>query len=93
MSDLPATLAASPRLDRWVRVDPEGTLTIRSGKVEIGQGVNTAIAAIAAQELGVRMDQLRIVAGDTRETPDEGMTAGSQSVEVGGASIDRKSVV
>jgi CO/xanthine dehydrogenase Mo-binding subunit len=86
---IPPTLAANPRLDRWIRVDPEGTLTIRTGKVEIGQGAVTAIAAIAARELGVRMDQLRVVSGDTTQAPDEGTTAGSMSMEYGGAAMRR----
>jgi len=89
MSPLPATLAANPRLDRWVQVEADGTITIRSGKVEIGQGIATAIAAIAARELGVGIERLRLVSGDTRLGPDEGLTTGSQSVEAGGASMRR----
>ena len=89
MSGLPATLATNPRLDRWVRVEADGTITIRSGKVEIGQGIGTAIAAIAARELGVGIERLRMVSGDTRLGPDEGLTTGSLSVEVGGASMRR----
>ena len=89
MNPLPATLAANPQLDRWLRVEADGTITVRSGKVEIGQGIATAIAAIAARELGVEIDCLRIVSGDTRTGPDEGLTTDSQSVEAGGAAMRR----
>src|SRR5262249_36002568 len=60
---------------------------VRSGKVELGQGNTTAIAAIAAAELGLRLDQLRIVPADTSASPDEGFTAGSFSVEQGGSAM------
>lgn len=84
---LPLSLKANPRLDRWVRFEREGTVTVFSGKVELGQGIVTAIAQIAAEELGVEPGQLAIVAGDTTVSPDEWYTAGSQSIEVGGAAM------
>ncbi|MGA8050300.1 MAG: molybdopterin cofactor-binding domain-containing protein [Burkholderiales bacterium] len=85
--ELPLSLQANPRLDRWVRVDAGGKVTVFSGKVELGQGIVTAIAQIAAEELGVEPAQLAIVAGDTTVSPDEWYTAGSQSIEVGGAAM------
>ena len=81
------SLRNNPRLDRWVRFEPGGTVTVFSGKVELGQGIVTAIAQIAAEELGVPLEKLSIVAGDTRVAPDEWYTAGSQSIEVGGAAM------
>lgn len=89
MSTQPASLAANPMLDRWVGIEEDGTISIRTGKVEIGQGIYTAIAAIAARELGVRPEQVRVSGGDTARGPDEGLTAGSLSVEVGGAAMRR----
>jgi nicotinate dehydrogenase subunit B len=86
-AELPLSLRTNPRLDRWLRFDPDGTVTAFSGKVELGQGIVTAIAQIAAEELGVEPAQLSIVAGDTRIAPDEWYTAGSQSIEVGGAAM------
>jgi nicotinate dehydrogenase subunit B len=41
---LPPSLQANPRLDDWIRIDPEGTITVRTGKVELGQGIKTAVA-------------------------------------------------
>ncbi|MGE5128973.1 MAG: molybdopterin cofactor-binding domain-containing protein [Sphingomonadaceae bacterium] len=87
--ELPLSLRANPRLDRWVRFDGDGKVTVFSGKVELGQGIVTAMAQIAAEELGVEPAQLAIVAGDTTRAPDEWYTAGSQSIEVGGASMRR----
>ena len=84
---LPPSLAATPRLDRWVRFDPERSVTVWSGKVEIGQGIRTAIAQIAADELDVDIGCVSIVAGDTTQSPDEGYTSGSQSIEIGGMSV------
>ncbi len=87
MSTLPADLAANPRLDLWVRVDDDGCITVRSGKVELGQGITTAMVAIAARQLCVSPQRVRIVSGDTALAPDEGQTAGSQSIEQGGAAM------
>lgn len=86
-SELPLSLKSNPRLDRWVRFNSSGTVTVFSGKVEIGQGIVTAIAQIAAEELGIAPALLSVVAGDTRASPDEWYTAGSQSIEVGGAAM------
>src|SRR4051812_22788674 len=84
---LPSDLKANPRLDRWVRFEPPGSVTILSGKVELGQGAVTAIAQIAAEELDVRLARVTMVAGDTSRSPDEGYTSGSQSMESGGAAM------
>lgn len=85
--DLPAGVRANPRLDTWVRIDADGTFAIRSGKVEIGQGIGAAMLAIAAGELGVSPTALRLLPLDTDAGPDEGVTAGSLSVEQGGAAL------
>jgi CO/xanthine dehydrogenase Mo-binding subunit len=84
---LPASLKTTPRLDRWIRFNPDLSVTVCSGKVELGQGIETAIAQVAAEELDVALERIRLVAGDTTRTPDEGYTTGSMSMEVGGASM------
>jgi len=84
---LPQSLKTTPRLDRWVRFNTDRTITVWSGKVELGQGIETAIAQIAADELDVSLERLSLVAGDTRASPDEWYTAGSQSLEVGGMAM------
>jgi CO/xanthine dehydrogenase Mo-binding subunit len=87
MIGLPANLVANPRLNRWVSFDTAGFITIRTGKVELGQGAVTAIAAIAAKELCVDLDRIRMQPADTDISPDEGYTAGSFSIEHGGSAM------
>ena len=84
---LPQSLQTNPLLSSWVRIQDAQTVAVYSGKVELGQGIVTAMAQIAAEELDLGFDQLQITAGDTRLSPDEWYTAGSQSIEVGGTSM------
>jgi len=84
---LPPTLNANRRLDRWVQVNADGTVTVRTGKVEIGQGIVSAMAQIAADELDVDYTRIRMVPADTSVSPDEGSTTGSRSIEEGGSSL------
>src|SRR5262249_17320655 len=58
-----------------------------TGKVEIGQGVLTALAQIAAEELDVALTCLRVVSGETPETPSEGFTSGSNSIVHSGSAV------
>jgi CO/xanthine dehydrogenase Mo-binding subunit len=84
---LPKSLQDNPRLDRWLAFLPGGTVRLSVGKVEIGQGILTALAQIAAEELSVGLGRMAVVAGDTERAPDEGMTTGSMSIEMSGASV------
>jgi len=84
---LPQSLKTTPLLNRWVRFNADRTVSVFSGKVELGQGIETAIAQIAADELDVALERLSLVAGDTTQSPDEWYTAGSQSIEVGGMAM------
>jgi CO/xanthine dehydrogenase Mo-binding subunit len=77
---LPGSLSNNRMIDAWLRVDADGTVTIFTGKIELGQGIGTALTQIAADELDVDLKRIRIVHGDTALTPNEGQTAGSQSV-------------
>src|SRR5207248_6280394 len=84
---LPPLLAANPRLDQWVRFPSPGHVTVSTGRVEIGQGVLTAMLQIAADELDVAPDRILLQTGDTDLTPNEGYTAGSQSIQFGGIAL------
>jgi nicotinate dehydrogenase subunit B len=84
---LPGSLNANRRLDRWLRINRDGTVTVFPGKVEIGQGILTALAQIVAEELDVGLDRIRLAPTDTTYSPDEGMTSGSQSITDGGAAL------
>jgi len=83
------SLAKNPRLSQWLRVQRDGTVSVLIGKVEIGQGIHTALAQIAAEELGVAPERIRMVAADTAVSPDEGVTSGSLSVQDSGAALRR----
>jgi len=80
-------LADNPRLDRWVNFTASGQVTISTGRVEIGQGVLIAMVQIAAEELDVAVERIAIRSGDTDVTPNEGYTAGSQSMQAGGVAL------
>lgn len=84
---LPPTLAANPRLGDWLRIGRDGTVEVRSGKVEIGQGILTALAQVAAEELDVDVSRIAMTATATDLSPDEGMTAGSLSIQQSGAAL------
>ncbi|HYG92475.1 MAG TPA: molybdopterin cofactor-binding domain-containing protein [Nocardioides sp.] len=86
MSDCPAHIVDNPRLGTWVTV-AEGHVEVHVGKVELGQGILTALAQIAADALAVPLAGLRMVAADTARGPDEGLTAGSLSVLQAGAAL------
>jgi CO/xanthine dehydrogenase Mo-binding subunit len=84
---LPPLLAANPRLDQWVRFPSPGGVEVSTGRVEIGQGVLTAMLQIAAEELDVSPQRILLQTGDTDLTPNEGYTAGSQSIQFGGVAL------
>ncbi len=75
------------RLDDWVAIAADGTVIVHSGKVELGTGVRTALAQIVAEELDVPLDRIRMVMGDTGRTPNEGYTAGSKTIRMGGRAL------
>jgi CO/xanthine dehydrogenase Mo-binding subunit len=84
---LPGSLQANRRLDAWLRIDPDGTVTFFTGKVELGQGILTALTQIVADELDVAPQRLQLVSGDTARTPNEGVTSGSQSIQDSGTAL------
>jgi hypothetical protein len=84
---LPPSVAANPRLGDWLRILPSGVVEIRPGKVELGQGVLTALSQVAAEELDISVARVRTVPPATGVSPDEGYTAGSLSIQHSGAAI------
>ncbi|TCT03848.1 molybdopterin cofactor-binding domain-containing protein [Aquabacter spiritensis] len=78
---LPKSLAANPLLSQWVRIGAEGRIDILPGKVEIGQGIATALLKMAAEALEVDPARIRMVRPATGDSPDEGVTSGSQSIQ------------
>jgi nicotinate dehydrogenase subunit B len=84
---LPFSLRNNRRLEGWIRLEPDEAVTIFTGKAELGQGILTALAQIAADELDVGLEKIRMVGADTSQGPDEQYTFGSQSVEQSGSAI------
>ncbi len=87
MSDLSASLQGAPDLDAWIRINADGTVTLFTGKVELGQGIKTAIARIGAEELEVAVERVHVQTADTAHGLNELFTAGSQSIEDSGAAM------
>jgi nicotinate dehydrogenase subunit B len=84
---LPISLAANPKLSSWVTFSADGGVTVSPGKVEIGQGIVTALAQIAADELDVGIARVRMVRTSTSASPNEGVTSGSLSIQHSGRAI------
>lgn len=84
---LPGSLHVNRWLDRWITVHRDGYVTIRPGKVELGQGILTALAQISADELDVPLARLRVQPASTPTSPDEAVTSGSLSVQECGAAL------
>lgn len=85
--DLPGDLKTFPELDSWVHIAPDGRATVFSGKVELGQGIRTALLQVIAEELDLHPTQIDFITADTARTPDEGLTAGSHSMMDGGTTL------
>jgi nicotinate dehydrogenase subunit B len=83
----PGSLATTPYLDSWIRIDADGSITAFTGKAELGQGFKTAFQQIAAEELDVPFASLKVVTADTQLTANEGYTSGSHSMQDSGTAI------
>jgi len=78
---LPGDLAKFPRLDAWIKLEADGRATVFAGKAELGTGIKTAFIQCAAEELDLAPSQITMITADTGLTPDEGVTAGSHSMQ------------
>ena len=78
---LPGSLKTAPMLDAWIRIEANGAITVFTGKAELGQGIKTALIQVASEELVVDPRGITLVTADTGRTPNEGYTAGSQSMQ------------
>ncbi|MGH7633178.1 MAG: molybdopterin cofactor-binding domain-containing protein, partial [Gemmatimonadaceae bacterium] len=78
---------ALDQLDSWLAVGGDGTITLYSGKVELGTGVETALSQIVAEELDAPVGRVTVVQGSTGLVPDQGYTAGSRTLQSGGVQV------
>ena len=81
------SLKTNPRLAQWLRFETDGSVTVFTGKAELGQGILHALKLMAAHELDVPVSSVHIEAANTQKSPDEGMTSGSLSVQDSGMAI------
>jgi len=80
-------LKKANQVDDWLALNQDGSVTVFSGKIDSGTGVQTALAQIVAEELDVPIERVQMVMGDTARTPDEGITAGSTTIRFGGFAL------
>ncbi|HTW84228.1 MAG TPA: molybdopterin cofactor-binding domain-containing protein [Candidatus Sulfotelmatobacter sp.] len=83
----PLGTRGKPDVDAWLTVDRDGAVTVLFGKVELGTGVDTAMAQLVADELSVAFEAVHVAAADTALTPDQGYTAGSQTLTSGATPV------
>jgi CO/xanthine dehydrogenase Mo-binding subunit len=84
---VPRTDADPTQLDSWLTIAPDGTVTVFSGKVDLGTGVQTALAQIVAEELDVSFNKIHMIELDTTKAINQGITAGSRTIERGGPQL------
>ena len=84
---LPVSLAANSKLSSWLKFSSTGQVTVSPGKVEIGQGIVTALAQIAADELDIDLARVQMVRASTAGSPNEGVTSGSLSIQQSGRAL------
>lgn len=72
----------TPELDGWLRIDENGHVTFYTGRVEIGNGILTALQQIVAEELSVPFAEVRVISGDTDVVPNQGITSATTTIGV-----------
>ncbi|MGI9336699.1 MAG: molybdopterin cofactor-binding domain-containing protein, partial [Gammaproteobacteria bacterium] len=81
------SLTRYARVDDWLAIEPGERVLVRTGKVDIGQRISTAIALIAAEELDVDVERIEVAPAQTGRAPDEGYTSGSNSIQESGLAV------
>ena len=95
LADVPSVTPGSgpePPLDQadsWLAVHNDGSITLFSGKVELGTGVQTALSQLVAEELDVDIGRVTVVQSVTGRTPNQGSTTGSKTLQNGGPAVRR----
>ena len=84
---LPPSLKTNPLLSDWLQFQADGSVRVKTGKVELGQGILHALQVLAANELCVSLSRIQMCSADTASGPDEGMTSGSLSIQDSGTAI------
>ena len=74
-------------LDSWLAIGQDGSVTVFTSKVDLGTGVETALAQIVAEELDIPFKRIKMEVGDTTKTIDQASTVGSRTIERGGPQL------
>src|SRR4029079_3316605 len=74
-------------VDSFLAIHADGTVTVYTGKVDVGTGLRVAVAQRAGEELGIPAERITVVDGDTGLCPDQGGTGGSTGLTRGGADV------
>jgi CO/xanthine dehydrogenase Mo-binding subunit len=86
-----STAGAKPvdpkEVDSFLAVHADGSVTVYTGKVDLGTGLRIAIRQMAAEELSLPLEKIALVEGDTGLTPDQGSTGGSTGLTRGGVEV------
>lgn len=85
----PGTRSLPKDYNAFLKIDGDGTISCLTGKIEMGQGINTVLAQIMADELNVPMEKIKMVMGDTDLCPWDGGTWGSLTVRSFGLNMRR----
>lgn len=84
----PKILGPNPsQLDTWIKIGKDGLVTINSGKMDCGQGLDVAYSQIAAEELDVPLSQVIVLFGDTRSSANQGGGSASSGIRQGAVPI------
>ena len=84
---LPAIVSTKPvnpeELDSWLSIGRDGKVTVYTGRIDMGTGIETAFGQIIADELDVPFESVKMVMGDTELTPDQGKSTASSNIGQG----------
>src|SRR5438876_1055987 len=86
-SQTPPIPSAKPvipeELDSWLSIGRDGKVTVYTGRIDMGTGIETAFGQLIADELDVPFESVKLVMGDTELTPDQGKSTASSNVSLG----------
>lgn len=84
---LPGGIGKANSINAWLEILEDGSIRVLSGKVELGQGIRTAIQQMAAEELDMDLDKVQVHLAETGITPNEGYTGASASIQNSAMSV------
>ena len=84
---LPGSMGRAKNVNAWLEILEDGSIRVLSGKVELGQGIRTAIQQMAAEELDMDLEMVQVHLAETGITPNEGYTGASASIQNSAMSV------